>query len=106
MDVKIARALAFVWVLAFMITYLSVSEGYRYLVILIYGALGSALAFQISFKKTLVTLLYVTLIAVLICMWWCSHVPSVKSFILYLTVFTIVAVAVSSWIRRPKYVST
>ena len=106
MNVKIARALAFIWVLAFMITYLIVGGGYRYLVVLIYGALGSALAFQISFKKTLVTLLYIALIAVLICMWWCSHVPSVKSFILYLTVFTIVAVAVASWLRRPKYAST
>jgi len=73
------------------------------IIILVFACLGSAIVFQISFKRVKYTILYLTCILLLLYLWVSLKLMTLESAILmYMMAAIIILVTVISWIKRPR----
>jgi len=99
---RVYKILSFMWVLAFMVAYM-LFPLYRQLIIIIFACLGVGLALQISFRKSLYTISYIAVMAILIYLWSLQSPSSLEHEILfYLLMSLTIIIAIISWIKRPK----
>lgn len=99
---RVYKILSFMWALTFMIAYM-LFPLHRQLIIIIFACLGVSLALQISFKKTLYTILYIATMMLLIYLWSLQSPGSLEYEIsFYLLASLTIVMAIASWIKRPK----